>query len=168
MKHLVVALALALAAANSALGQEFTHRGALGLTVAGGAEYLMTAGTGVALNGFLSPLELGATWSLTDHTELLAAGRLSVPGPKYGGSLYAGIRNSRGERVKTFFDLALAVHVAPLWTAGLRLGLGVQVELLPVLGAFAVAGVQGGGGAGLRLSFELLIGLQFRSYLLEG
>lgn len=166
MKHLVVAVALS--ATPSALAQEFTHRGALGLTVAGGGEYLTSAGTGVALNGFIAPLELGATWSLTEATELRAAGRLSVPGPKYGSSFYAGIRNSRGERVKTFFDLELAVHVTPFWTAGLRLGLGVQVELLPVLGTYVVAGLQGGGGAGLRLSFELLVGVQFRTYVLGG
>jgi hypothetical protein len=44
----------------------------------------------------------------------------------------------------------------------------VQFEVLPVLGVFAVAGVQGGGGAGLRLSFELLLGVQFRTYVLGG
>jgi hypothetical protein len=162
---------VALTAAGLASAQEepdWSHRGALGLLVSGGGEYVTSAGNAVSFTGFLAPLELGGTFSITEHTELRAAARLSVPGPLLGSSFYFGIRNSRGERFKTFFDLDLAVHATPIFTAGLRLGLGVQYEVLPVLGIFAVAGVQGGGGAGLRLSFELLLGVQFRTYVLGG
>jgi hypothetical protein len=161
-------IVVALAATPLAAAQDFTHRGAIGLTVAGGGEYLMSAGTGTALNGFLVPTEIGGTYSLTEHTELCAVARVSLDVPKLYGAVYAGIRNSRGERVKTFFDLDLAVNFAPVFTVGLRLGFGVQVELHPNVGLFSVIAVQGGGGAGLRLSFELLAGLQFRTYVLGG
>lgn len=163
------ALAIIALGAGPSFAQEpsWGHRGALGLTVAGGGEFVTALGSGTSDRGFRAPLELGGTLSLTEHTELRIAGRVAPPGPHPGWSVYAGIRNSRGERLKTFFDLDLAAHLAPLWSLGLRLGLGVQYELLPVLGAFAVAGVQGGGGGGLRLSFELLIGLQFRTYLFQ-
>jgi hypothetical protein len=144
------------------------HRGALGLTVSAGGEFLtVIAPTGQGDNGLRAPLELGGTLSLTDHTELLLAGRVAPPGPRPEWAAFAGIRNSRGDRVKTFFDLLLAATLSPVWTLGFRLGLGVQYELLPVMGAYAVAGVQGGFGAGLRLSFELLLGLQFRTYLFQ-
>ncbi len=160
-------LVWAAAASQLALAQEptFEHRGSLGLTVAAGGEYAFSAATGLTDNGFRVPIELGGTLSVSDHTELRLAGRLSPPGPRFDSSVLAGIRNSRGERWKTFFDAELAVHFTPLWTVGLRLGFGVQYELAPVVGLFAVAGVQGGGGQGLRLGFELLIGMQFRTYI---
>jgi hypothetical protein len=37
--------------------------------------------------------------------------------------------------------------------------------VLPVLGVYVELALQGGGGAGLRLSGELLLGFQLRSYL---
>ena len=166
----VVSLAVALWGLLGHAQESWGHRGSLGATVAGGGEYITAISTsqgGLNENGFRAPIELAGTLSITEHTELRLAGRVAPPGPRVGWSVYAGIRNSRGERFKTFFDLDLAAHIAPIWTLGLRLGLGVQYELLPVLGAFAVAGVQGGGGAGLRLSFELLVGLQFRTYLFQ-
>lgn len=162
------ALAALVLVAGGAFAQDYTHRGALGLTVSSGGEYVTSAATQVALNGFLAPIEVGGTWALNEHNELRLAGRFSVPGPILYGSVYAGLRNSRGERFKTFFDLDLAVHVSPFVTAGVRLGLGAQFEILPVMGVYAALGLQGGGGAGLRLSFELTAGLQFRTYILGG
>jgi hypothetical protein len=155
--------------AGQALAQEpnYAHRGALGLTVAVGGEYAFSAATGLTDNGFRLPLEVGGTLALSDHTELRVAGRLSPPGPSFDSSAYAGIRNSRGDRWKTFFDAEVAVHFTPLWAVGLRLGFGVQYEVLPVWGLFAVAGIQGGGGQGLRLGFELVVGMQFRTYLFD-
>jgi len=160
------ALTLTLLLGGVALAEDRTdHLGALGVTVAGGAEFGSTIGGQVPYLGFRAPLELGATLGVTDRTEVRVAGRLAPPWPQPDWSLTAGIRNSRGALWKTFFDLDLAVHLAPLWTVGLRFGFGVQYELSPVLGVFLVAAVQGGGGAGLRLAGELLLGFQLRSYL---
>jgi hypothetical protein len=159
-----LALAASAARADEPL-ERLDHRGALGLTVSAGGEYAFSAATNVTDNGARAPIELGGTFSLTEHTELRAAARIAPP-VKVAWSAYAGIRNSRGERWKTFFDLELAVHFTPLWAVGLRLGFGVQYELSPVVGIFAVAGVQGAGGQGLRLGFELLLGVQFRTYVL--
>ncbi len=164
MRALGLAAVLGLAAAAPA--QERTdHLGALGVTVAGGLEGGTEVGGSSPFTGVRAPLELGLTLGVTEKTEVRLAGRLSVPWELRDWAITAGIRNSRGERWKTFFDLDLAVHVAPLWTIGLRAGFGVQYELTPILGVFAVAAVQGGGGAGLRLEGELLVGFQARSYL---
>jgi hypothetical protein len=127
--------------ASAASAQNFEHRGSLGLTIAGGGEYATAVANALTDNGFRGPIELGGTLSVTEHTELRLAGRLGLPtitGSKLDYSAYAGIRNSRGERFKTFFDLELAAHFAPLWTIGVRVGFGVQYEFLPVFGAFAV------------------------------
>jgi hypothetical protein len=159
------ALFVALLAAGAAAQDRADHRGALGLTLAGGAELGTALGGGLASTGLRAPLELGVSYGFSERTELHLAGRFSPPWPRADWSVLAGLRNYRGERWKTFFDLDLVGHLAPIWTLGLRLGLGVQFEVLPVLGVFAVAGVQGGGGAGLRLAGELLLGVQVRSYL---
>lgn len=166
----VVLAVVSLAWAPGVLAEDsWGHRGALGLTVSGGGELVTGIVPGAqGDNGPRAPLELGGTLSVAERTELRLAARCAPPGPRPGWSVYAGLRNARGERFKTFFDLDLAAHLAPLWTLGLRLGLGVQYEVLPVMGVFAVAGLQGGGGAGLRLSFELLLGVQLRTYLFEG
>lgn len=164
MRGLLAALALVSGAAHAEELERLDHRGALGLTVSAGAEYVFSAAYLVTDNGPRAPIELGGTLSLTEHTELRAAARIAPP-VKVGWSGYVGIRNSRGDRWKTFFDLELAVHLTPLWAIGLRIGFGVQYELSPVMGVFAVAGVQGGGGQGLRLGFEFLLGVQFRTYI---
>ena len=44
------------------------------------------------------------------------------------------------EQLKTFFDLELAVHVAPFVTVGVRGGFGVQYDFLPVMGVYAQIG----------------------------
>lgn len=169
-------LLLLLAFAAPARAEErYDHRGALGLTVASGAEFVSFIGPqGGSESAARLPLELGGTWSLTDRTELRLAGRLSpflggrtVTGA-LAGTVLAGIRNVRGlDQWKTFFDLDLAVHVAPALIIGARAAFGVQYDFLPVMGVYAQVGGQLGGGAGLRLSFEGLVGLQFRTYVLE-
>lgn len=162
---LVIGLIAAVSVASEPV---WGHRGALGLTVGGGGEFVTAiVPGGQGDHGLRAPIELGGTLSVTDHTEVMLSGRVAAPGPRPEWAAFAGIRNSRGERLKTFFDLLLGAFIHPIWTLGFRLGLGVQYEVLPVMGVFAVAGVQGGFGAGLRLSFELLLGLQFRTYLFE-
>jgi hypothetical protein len=141
------------------------HYGALGFTVAGGVDVSSAIGGGQTAGGVRAPVEVGVTLGVTEKTEVRLAGRLGLPWPFPDWSVTAGIRNSRGEQWKTFFDLDFAAHLSPIWTLGLRVGFGVQYDVLPVLGVFAVLAFQGGGGAGLRLAGELLLGFQLRSYL---
>jgi hypothetical protein len=158
-----------LAAALASAQERFDHRGSIGLTAATGGEIATArAASGGSDIGPRLPVELGGTFALGDHNELRAAVRLSVLGPQLGWSTYAGLRSSFGaERWKTFFDLDFAAHLAPVWTLGARVAVGLQYDVLPVMGVFTALGGQLGGGAGLRLSFELMAGLQFRTYLLE-
>lgn len=147
------------------------HRGSLGLTAATGGEFVTGVGVGTLDRGFRLPIEIGGTLGLFDNTELRLAGRLAPPlagTTGWGGSIHAGIRNSHGrDNWLTFFDLELAVHVAPLIAVGPRAAFGVQYDFLPIMGAYAQIGAQLGGATALRLSFELTVGLQFRTYLFE-
>lgn len=161
---------IVLLAATGSLAQErYDHHGALGLTVATGGEILATgAAKGATDNGLRLPIELGGTLSVTNRSEARLAARLTVFGPQLAWSAYAGVRSSFGyEQLKTFFDLDFAAHFCPVWTLGARVAAGVQYDFLPVMGVYTTLGAQVGGGAGLRLSFELMAGLQFRTYLFE-
>ena len=162
-----------LLASSLALGQQrYDHRGSLGLTVAAGGE-VVTAVSSMATGegGFRIPLEVGATFSLSDHNELRVAGRIApgiAPITALAGSVYAGVRNSIGfEQFKTFFDLELAVHFTPFLAIGARAAFGVQYDFLPIMGVYAQLGGQLGGATSLRLSGEVMVGVQFRTYLFE-
>ncbi|MFT3709263.1 MAG: hypothetical protein QM817_16610 [Archangium sp.] len=164
-----VALALALFS-SAALAQ--SHKGSLGLTVGGGFEAL----TAVSFNsstsserGFRAPLEVGATLGVWDHSELTLSGRLALPAIFTTGvalSFYGGIRKSFGfEQWKTFFNLELAIHALPTFTAGARVGVGLQYDVLPIVGLYAILSGQLGGGTTLRISGDLVVGAQFRTYI---
>ena len=166
-------LVLALLASSPALAEErYDHRGSLGLTVAfGGEAVAAVTSTADGERGIRLPIEVGGTLSLSDHNELRVAGHLS-PGvgelTALGGSFYAGLRNSIGyDQWKTFFDLELAAHVTPFLAFGVRGAFGVQFDFLPVMGVYAQLGGQLGGATSLRLSFELMAGVQFRTYVFE-
>lgn len=168
------ALALALAAAPAVAaeaGEERTdHRGSLGLTVATGGEFV---GAGevrlVSDPGLRMPVEVGGTAAVGEHLEARLAARVGLFGPELPFSFYAGVRSSYGySRTKSFFDLDLAFHRLPRrWFLGARVAAGVQYDFLPVMGAFASVGGQLAFGQGMRLSFEVLVGLQFRTYVFE-
>ena len=148
------------------------HRGSLGLTVAFGVEGasgLTPMATGDS--GFRLPIEVGGTLGLFTHTELFVAGRLAppiAPSMGYAASFYAGARNAFGpDALKTFFDIALAVHATPYVTVGARVGVGVQYDFLPIMGVYAALTGQLVAWQALRLSLDLSIGIQFRTYLFE-
>ncbi len=146
----------------------YEHRGSLGLIVAGGGEArssVITTATGD--NGLRGNVDLGGTWAFGRRWSALLEGRLSLGAPLTGLSFIAGVRNSFGERMKTFFDLTIIFHALPGITVGPRVAFGVQYELSPVIGVFALAGAQFSGGQGLRLAGELMAGFQFRTYLFE-
>ena len=171
MRGLLVAGALL--ASGLALGEErFDHRGSLGLTAAFGGEFVTAVSfASPGEKGARLPIELGGTFAVGDQSELRVAARLAPgisPITALGASFYAGLRNYFGyEQWKTFFDLELAVHATPFLAFGVRGGFGVQFDFLPIMGAYAQLGAQLGGATSLRLSFELMAGLQFRTYLFE-
>src|SRR5690606_15868758 len=66
------------------------------------------------------------------------------------------------ERWKTFFDLGLLGRIQPSWSAGMRMGIGVQRELNEFLGLYAVAGAAAGFGEAFHIGFDGGIGLQLR------
>ena len=169
MRPCALALAVALTATGALAQQRYDHRGSIGATVGLGGEILATGAVrGLSDNGVRLPTEIGGTISITDRTEGRAAVRLALFGPQLAWSAYAGVRSSFGyEKWKTFFDLDFAAHFAPVWTLGARVAVGLQYDFLPVMGVFSTLGGQIGGGAGLRLSFELMAGVQFRTYVLE-
>ena len=166
-------MGVVLLASGLCLAQErYDHRGALGLTVAAGGE-VVTAISSQALGerGVRVPLEVGGTLSVSDHNELRLAARLSPglsPITALSASFYGGIRNSIGlDQWKTFFDLELAVHATPFLAFGLRGAFGVQYDFFPIMGVYAQIGAQLGGASALRLSFEVMAGVQFRTYVFE-
>ncbi|MGV3626012.1 MAG: hypothetical protein ACO1OB_34700 [Archangium sp.] len=169
MRFLVVATLLLSGAAWAQ-----SHRGSLGLTVASGVDFSTSvSGTteGRFESGLRVPIDVGGTLGITDKSELTLMGRLA-PGvyeaPGFAGSFYAGLRQSFGyDKWKTFFDLQLAIHVAPAFTAGARVGFGIQYDVLDVMGVYAQLAAQIGGAFVLRLGGEVLIGVQFRTYLFE-
>ncbi|MCU0698073.1 MAG: hypothetical protein MUC96_16325 [Myxococcaceae bacterium] len=155
--------------AGTAFAQErWDHRGSVGLLTGVGVEGRTSIGVMQSDSGARLLPEVGGTLALSERWHLKLAGRLALLGPQVGVMILAGVRSTYGQRFKTFFDLDASVNAVPLFTIGPRVAFGVQYELAEIVGAFASAGVNFGvGPAGARLGFELMIGLQFRSYLLE-
>jgi hypothetical protein len=167
----VAALCLALGAAAVARADErYDHRGAVGVLVGSGGEWLNAAsGPGLALQGFRLDVDLGGTYAIGDNgNELMLLGRAIFGGPSLEGSLILGYRGYFGQdEVKTFFDAGVAGHLMPELAVGPRLGFGVQYEFSPLVGAYAGIGGQVALGQTLRFDFELCLGLQVRTYILE-
>ncbi|PZR16640.1 MAG: hypothetical protein DI536_05640 [Archangium gephyra] len=169
MRGFVVVVLLCSGAASAQ-----SHRGSLGLTVASGGEFSTSvSGTteGRFENGVRVPVELGGTLGITDKSELTLSARVA-PGvyeaPLLALSFYSGLRQSFGyDKWKTFVDLQLAIHALPAFTAGARVAFGVQYDFADIAGVYAQLGAQLGGGFVLRLGAEVLVGLQFRTYLFE-
>jgi hypothetical protein len=165
-------LPLVLLAASASAAERTDHDGALGLLVAGSADERVAVGTTAAPGtgdlGFRAGVELGGTWALSAQKELKLSVRLFPAGANTSGAVMGGLRNGfQVDRWRTFFDLELAAYVGSVWTIGPHLGLGVQYELLPVMGVYAAVGTHFGLGSGARFLGEFVLGFQFRSYLLE-
>ncbi|MBL9038913.1 MAG: hypothetical protein JNG84_10385 [Archangium sp.] len=165
----LAAVAVALAASGAlAADDDWTHRGSLGLLVASGPEFRSAPTVNFVRElGMRANVDLGGTMAISDSWELLLDARATFGGQAFALAFFGGVRNSYGERLKTFFELTAAVHVLPYLIVGPRGGFGVQYELSPIIGIFALAAVQFGGGATLRFGAEVTVGVQFRSYLLD-
>lgn len=159
---------LAVVALPAFAQDRWDHAGSIGLLTGFGYENRVSIGRGTSDTGHRLFPELGGTLALSKTWSLKASTRLSLLGSTVGLAFLGGARSTFGERFKTFVDLELAVHVLPIITIGPRAAFGVQYELTSVIGAFASGGVQFGvSPVGIRLGLEVMIGLQFRSYLLE-
>jgi hypothetical protein len=163
------------AAAPSLADDRYDHRGAVGLIAALAFQDKdsIVFNQNFADSGSRYAAEIGGTYAVGyNGNELALLATLGVA--TYGSlradwGLAAGYRGYFGhERFKTYFDLDAAVHFTPSVTAGPRFGAGVQYELTQTLGVFG--GLEGElciGPQELRLSAQIAVGFQFRSYLLE-
>ena len=178
-------------ASTARADERFDHRGSVGLLLGTTGEYkAATSLGGGGDEGFRLGTELGATYSIgSDGNEVKAAVRTLFGGIEAGCSarqtcapvdigIFFGYRGYFDlGHWKTFFDIDAAQHFVPrlspasansqLYTIGPRIGIGVQLDFLPVAGAFAILEAQIGFGDGLRYGAALMIGVQLRSYLLE-
>lgn len=165
---LLVALALG---GTSTAGAESgaSPRGSLGVLVEGGVDARASAegGGGATDNGWFGGVGLGATWGVLDNLELKLLARWS---PVAGAPLAVGAGVRNGHQLgawRTFFDLELAASLGRPATLGPRIGIGLQVELHPLVSTYALAATHFGLGTGARIIGELALGLQLKSYLFE-
>lgn len=169
----VAAVLAAVAVALPASADErYDHRGSIGLLVSLGAEYKTAINPTGALptdDGPRGDAEVGGTLAVGyDGDELKLAVRGAFFGPMPDVSAIFGFRNYFGkDQWKTFMDLDIAGHFTPHLTAGVRFGIGLQWDFLPVVGTYLTLAGQIGFGQALRFSGELLLGFQFRTYVLE-
>ena len=156
---------------GAALAEDrWDHRGSLGLLLGTGYEVGETRSTsGVLASGSRLDADLGGTYALPgSNDEILMFLRGGFLGGRVDLSLTGGYRGYFGlDEFKTFFDAGLSVHATPYWSVGPRVGLGVQYEFSPVVGAYVSLAGQLGAGNGVRYDAEVTTGLQFRSFLLE-
>jgi hypothetical protein len=174
----LLATLVVFASVTAGAEERYDHRGSLGLLVGGSIERKDSANNNSPQNsadelgGWRGSAELGGTIAVgSDGNDFKLVVRAQFGGA-FDLGIYSGYRGyfSIGQW-KTFFDLDLAGHITPLFaphvTVGPRVGVGVQLDFLPIMGAYAVLGGQIGFGDGLRYGAELTIGFHFRSYLLE-
>lgn len=151
--------------------ERFDHRGAIGLLLGTGVDFKdsIPARQFERDQGLRHNVDLGGTWAIGhDGNEIRGWGRGSFGARNKDWAVAAGYRGYFGQdRVKTFFDLDAVLHLTPIFTAGPRVGIGIQYEITSIWGVFVATGVQIGVGAGLRFSFDAMAGMQIRTYLLE-
>ncbi len=173
MKSSLASAALFAALASSSpagASPRWDHRGSVGLLAGTGLQ--LKQGSPVAGRtdvGNRTPIDLGVSVAVGENgNEAVLVGRLELGGPARVYALYGGYRGYFGqEQVKTFFDLDLAAQLQPGFAIGPRIGFGLQYELAQVVGINVSAGAQGAFGTSLRYSFDLLVGIQLRSYLFD-
>lgn len=163
------ALLLTTALAAWAADERTDHRGSIGLIVSTGGEFKSSIAGAVAENGLRLPLHVGGTLAIGDNgNELKALLDASWFGPALDLGFTLGYRGYFAvDRMKTFFDADLGVRLVSHFSIGPEVGVGLQYELTSVVGIFTNLRGKLGFGQGLRLGGELLVGIQFRSYLLE-
>jgi hypothetical protein len=150
--------------------ERYDHRGSLGLLFGPGVAFKdEVVGGQIVDDSFRFPLYLGATMAVAyAGNEVLAESITTFGGAHvdFGGAV--GFREYFGEeQVKTFFTLEAAFHITPTFTAGPRASFGIQYDMLPMMGVFALFAADVGLGGGVRFSAETAVGIQLRTYVLE-
>lgn len=160
----LVALSLGVAAAPGAGRAEGLRHPSLLTNVS--FEHLTLAGGGeasVSSPGLVADVGVGLPLSAQDHLAVLAvrAGIDDERDPRLATQLF--LRTSAGfDRWTTFFDAGILARIRPAWSAGARLGIGLQRELSEHVGVFATAGGTAGYGDRFHVGFDGGIGLLFR------
>jgi len=171
---LVLALLLTADAPPAAKKEErLDHHGAVGFI--GGVTGLSKESNISIENSWRGGVDLGASFNVGyASNEILAVLRLSLGDNviRFGqlgfdAQIWGGYRGYFGDRWKTLVDIGLTLNMRPGFTAGPRVGVGVQYELSSIAGIFATLGAQLGFGWALVFRAELMIGFQLRSFLLE-
>lgn len=165
-----LALGALLLAPAAAAAEKYDHQGSLCAVLAPGVAFATSSSSlAVPVVGARWSAQVGGGVAIDEYgRELLVLARASGRGSAVDAAALVGFRGYFGdERLRTFFDLQLAVPLWPMLAAGPRLGAGVQYELSPVAGAFCAAGVQLGLGAALLYAGDFSCGVQLRSYLFQ-
>ncbi|MGZ6098372.1 MAG: hypothetical protein ACXWLL_08270 [Myxococcaceae bacterium] len=163
-------LLLPLAAAAAEQEERWDHRGALGLLAGGGVDFVgQVKSGGQTQEGTYGLVETLLTFPMgASGNEWTVGSREAIGGGTVDVAVAAGIRAYFGdERFKTYLTAELAVHVTPNVTAGPRVGIGVQYEILPTFGIYLGGAVEVTAGQGIRLSGSVLGGFQLRTYVFE-
>jgi len=159
----------------------------------GGAGALADSGwrSGLELGGTYPVSYSGNEFKVALSRAARRAGRRQRALPRLSRLLRSLVLEERARSVEDVLRSRSLRHITPAWsvshvdglanplsaphalsagvtvTGGPRVGVGVQLDFLPVSGAyFAIAG-QLGFGTGVRFGAEALFGFQLRSYLLE-
>lgn len=150
--------------------ERWDHRGALGLLAGGGLDFVgQVKSGGQTQEGTYGLVETLLTFPMgASGNEWTVGTREAIGGGLVDVAIAAGIRAYFGDdRFKTYLTAELAVHVTPNVTAGPRVGIGVQYEILPTFGIYLGGAAEVTAGQGIRLSGSVLAGIQLRTYVFE-
>lgn len=126
------------------------------LILTGGGEESLTA------PGFIADLALALPWGTEGTSGNLG---LRVGAGEEGARIapHLFLRVAGGDETwKTFFDVGILVRLQPSWSAGTRMGIGLQRELGRNMGVFVAAGGSAGFGQRFHIGFDGGIGFQLR------
>lgn len=143
------------------------HPGAVGLLVSAGGELRGAVGSAESTETYGLVLDLGLSAAIDgDGNAVVISGRAGRAGDTTRFGATASYRGYFGsDEWKTFFDLGVASEVHPRFGIGPRLGLGLQLDVHPLFGAFVLADARAlFGGGSTRTSVSLSIGFQARTY----
>jgi len=157
-------------AAGAEEEERFDHRGALGLLLGGGLDFKREVKSGGETEeGRRTLVEGLLTFPMgVSGNEWTAGARTGFGGPSVDVAIAGGLRAYFGdERFKTYLTAELALHVAPNVTAGPRLGVGIQYEILPTFGLYLGGAAEVTAGEGIRIAGAVVGGIQLRTYVFE-
>ena len=157
-------------AAGAEEEERWDHRGALGLLAGGGVDFVgQVKSGGQTQEGTYGLVETLLTFPMgASGNEWTVGSREAIGSGTVDVAVAGGLRAYFGDdRFKTYLTAELAVHVTPNVTAGPRIGIGIQYEILPTFGIYLGGAVEVTAGQGIRLAGSVLGGFQLRTYVFE-